>query len=103
MIVVGDSDALLSRLKYLLRTGHKPIAFVLGSGLTRGSVPGVDRLVTAMRNSLQDDQDFSRFDRAVAASTPAERYQRAAEFIFLNRDQAMLNRIIRLAVLAVLC
>lgn len=97
---IGSSEDLSSRLRYLVNSGKKPIAFVVGSGLTRGSVPGVERLVQAMRNALQDPEDVARFDTEVTAAQWGERYQQAADFLIRNRDQDLLNRVIRLAVLS---
>ncbi|HEV2784453.1 MAG TPA: SIR2 family protein [Actinophytocola sp.] len=96
---IGDEVALRSRLLYLLKESEKPIAFVVGSGLTVGTVPGVGEMVTSMRKSLEDPDDMARFDAAVNQTVPSQRYQKAAEFIFLNRGQKLLNRIIRLSVL----
>ncbi|WP_222266950.1 P-loop NTPase [Modestobacter marinus] len=53
-----------------------------------------------MRASLEDNHDQERFDSKVgAATTWAEKYQEAAEFVYLNRDQDLLNSIIRRATL----
>lgn len=95
----GSTDDLLSRLRYTINQGKKPIAFVAGSGLTRGTVPGVERLVRSMRSALQDENDAARFDREVDANDWGARYQQAADFLVRNRDQDLLNRLIRLAVL----
>ena len=99
MPTTGSTEDLLSRLRYTINRGTKPIAFVAGSGLTRGTVPGVERLVRSMRSALQDENDAARFDREVDASDWGARYQQAADFLVRNRDQDLLNRLIRLAVL----
>lgn len=96
----GSSDDLLSRLRYLVNSGKKRIAFVVGSGLTRGTVTGVEAMVRAMRSALEDDGDARRFDVEVNGAEWGARYQQAADFLIRNRDQDLLNRVIRLAVLS---
>jgi|GEM_PF-6058456 len=99
MITVGTADAFVSRFRYLLGEVDKPIAFVVGSGLTRGTVAGVDRIVTAMRAALSSPQDQERFDIEVVGPSWGDRYQQAAQFLLVNRGQDLINRIIRAAVL----
>jgi hypothetical protein len=96
---VGSTEDLISRIRYAINQGKKPIAFVAGSGLTRGTVPGVEQLVRSMRSALQDESDAARFDREVSDNDWGGRYQQVADFLVRNRDQDLLNRLIRLAVL----
>jgi hypothetical protein len=97
--VIAQSEDFVSKMRYLLKDAGRPITFIVGSGLTRGNVPGVESLVRAMRASLEDDRDQRRFDSKVAGPSWGDKYQQAAEFLFVNRDQQLLNRIIRTAVL----
>jgi hypothetical protein len=99
LITVSDEDAFVSRIRYLLTDVDKPVAFVAGSGLTRGNVAGVQQLVAAMRASLGDDADRARFDGEVVGPTWGDKYQQAAKFLLANRDLALINRVIRAAVL----
>ena len=99
MLPVGSLDDLVSKVRYSIGSGSRPIAFMIGSGLTRGTVADVDLLVQSMRSALQNEADYQRFDIAVGSKAGGERYQRASEFLILNRDQKLLNRVIRLAVL----
>ncbi len=100
MTLVGSVADLSARLRHVLIRGDRPVAWVLGSGVTVGTIPGVERLVGAMRAALQDQEDQVRFDAAVIGGTWGERYQQASQFLLLNRDQDLINRVIRLAVLS---
>jgi hypothetical protein len=98
-VQIGSADDLVSRLKWLLLKGEKPVAFITGAGVSLGAVDGVGAILAAMRGSLGDDEDIQRFDREVTAPTDSEKYQQAAGFLLRNRDQDLLNKIIRLAVM----
>ncbi|MFI7483611.1 SIR2 family protein [Kocuria sp. M1R5S2] len=99
MDITANADDFVSRLHYLLATAEKPVAFVVGSGMTRGTVPGVADLLRSMREALNNKRDERRFDAAIEGTSGGEAYQRAARFIFNNRGQGFINRIVRLAVM----
>lgn len=94
----GDQASLCEQLRHNIERGSKPIAFIVGSGLTCGSVPGVQWYVDKMHSDFTGEA-LDRFNEKVAGLTPAESYQQAAEFAKMNRSQDWLNRLIRLGVL----
>jgi hypothetical protein len=57
-------------------------------------------MVRAMRGALEDKDDALRFDAELADLSGGDRYQQAASFLARNRGQDLVNRVIRLAVLA---
>ncbi|MGW6919005.1 P-loop NTPase [Kitasatospora sp. NPDC054939] len=99
MFMISDRISLISKLRDQLASGDREIVFVVGSGLTRGTVPGVNRLIDFMRSSLKYQDDQLRFDEFVGDPSGAGAYQRAAAFIHSSRSLRLLNNIIRVAVL----
>lgn len=98
----SDCDGLRAKLDHKLRYPWQPIAFVVGSGLTCGTIPGVSRIVSAMRTYVSGDPSdpdiVKRFDASVTGQTASERYQQAASFLFHNKEQRAVNEIIRACV-----
>jgi hypothetical protein len=107
MIEIYDADRLAEQLIYRIGPGSdRKIAFVVGSGLTRPSIPDVAEYIHAMRASLDDTtrvgglvKAFEAFDMAVDDHLSSVKYQRAASFIQGSRGHERLNEIIRIGVL----
>lgn len=97
----GKQSDLIELLRHNVKKGQKPIAFVVGSGLTRDSVPGVKWYVDQIRSAFVDAVR-ERFDHEVVGPTQAEMYQQATLFVKRNRGQGWLNLLIRLGVLRAL-
>jgi hypothetical protein len=104
----SDADGLLEHLTHRISgASDKRVAFVVGSGLTRDVIPGVDGYIQAMRASLEEEMArlgrnsriLENFDRDVSGSVPSHKYQQAASFLQHNRGQEWLNKVIRLGVL----
>ncbi|MET7476882.1 hypothetical protein ABZT17_21265 [Streptomyces sp. NPDC005648] len=98
----GNSFHLREQLLYKIRSASKghQVAFVVGSGLTRETVPGVSEYVAMMRKSLESEPWLSaRFDEEITGPTWTEKYQQAAAFISHVKDQDHLNQIIRKGVI----
>ncbi|WP_152351307.1 P-loop NTPase [Brachybacterium subflavum] len=78
----------------------RPLALLLGSGISTPSVPGVEKIAIAIRKSL-DVGDRQEYDEYLsAASSSGEKYQRAFQFLSLRRPREYLDRIIASAVLS---
>ncbi|WP_406269897.1 SIR2 family protein [Streptomyces sp. NBC_00191] len=91
----GDMNALLERVNYKVRQGRKRCAFVVGSGLTRGEVPGTEEMIGVLRRHLGDAKTRRHFDLSITASIPSEKYQQAAAFARQYRGQEFLNDVVR--------
>ncbi len=97
---VGDQTSFSNRLVSSFREGDRRIAFVVGSGLSAGSVPSVPAMVERMRDAVGPDlrRDFDRSVKMGQDDSGSE-YRKAAEFVYLNSGRIVLNRVIRDAVL----
>ncbi|MEU2280708.1 SIR2 family protein [Streptomyces sp. NPDC013178] len=95
----GEEKELVYRLRSLLSETDKPVAFIVGSGVSIGAVDGVGAIVRDMRRRIGDPGETALFDAKVTGPTDGERYQQGAEFAQNNRDQDWLNLVIRHAVL----
>ncbi|MFE2532564.1 SIR2 family protein [Streptomyces sp. NPDC059371] len=100
-MTIGDQDLLKDKIVWKVRNpdNDQRISFVVGSGLTRGPVPGVAEYVRKFRRNLDTSEARTRFDTSVAGTKGAEAYQRAAAYIELSKDRNFLTRLVRLGVL----
>lgn len=103
MVYTGAMDDLVSRIAYSLGNsdGGRPIAFLTGSGLSRGAVPMSDQIVTQIRKSIVEEADLRAFDEHVAkANDDGERYQQAFQWLGIRRDPGFRDRVIQIATLS---
>ncbi|MEU9088189.1 SIR2 family protein [Streptomyces sp. NPDC048357] len=98
-IKAGEEKALIYRLRSLLTERSRPVAFIVGSGISAGAVDGVRAIVASMRTMIGDPGEVALFDGRVTGPSDAEKYQQAADFALEFRDQDWLNLVIRQAVL----
>lgn len=98
MVEFGDQKALGSQLLHHFESEEKPITFIVGSGLTCNTVPGVQWYVDRMRSRFTGDE-LDDFDGQVQGPTQAQKYQQAAKFAKTHRNQRWLNAIIGWGVL----
>ncbi|MFF4429177.1 SIR2 family protein [Streptomyces sp. NPDC001513] len=98
-IKAGEEKALIYRLRSLLTERSRPVAFIVGSGISAGAVDGVRAIVASMRTMIGDPGEIALFDGRVTGPSDAEKYQQAADFALEFRDQDWLNLVIRQAVL----
>ncbi|WP_328550293.1 SIR2 family protein [Streptomyces sp. NBC_00366] len=100
-MTIGDQDLLKDKIVWKVRNrdNKQRISFVVGSGLTRGPVPGVADYVKKFRRHLDTPQARTKFDTSVGGAKGAEAYQRAAAHIELSKDRSFLTRLVRLGVL----
>ncbi|MBT2403546.1 MULTISPECIES: SIR2 family protein [unclassified Streptomyces] len=108
MIEIHDADLLAEQLIYRIGPrSNRKISFVVGSGLTRPSIPDVAEYIHAMRSSLEHDKahlvglgrTLDSFDESLDDHLSSVKYQRAATFIQGSRGHELLNEIIRIGVL----
>ncbi|MGW2918980.1 P-loop NTPase [Streptomyces angustmyceticus] len=95
----GQEKALISRLTSLLTEGNRPVAFIVGSGVSAGAVDGVPAIVDSMRTMIGAPGEIADFDTRVTGPSDAEKYQQAAEFAEEYRGPDWINIVIRQAVL----
>lgn len=94
-----------ARLKFAVSeadssSANRPLALLLGSGISTPSVPGVEKIAMAIRKSL-DAADRQEYDEYLSASqSSGERYQRAFQFLSMRRPREYLDRIIASSVLS---
>jgi len=85
MVYTGSSDDLVARISYSLTKavdGARPLAFLTGSGVSRGAVPMSGQIVSRIRKSITEDDDVAAFDAHLAgASDDGERYQQAFQWL----------------------
>ncbi|WP_354395774.1 SIR2 family protein [Streptomyces atratus] len=98
-IKLGEETALVCRLRSLLTESNRPVAFIVGSGVSAGAVDGVGAIVGSMRGMLGNPREIDLFDEQVTGPSDVERYQQAAGFAEEYRGQDWLNIVIRQAVL----
>ncbi|MGW2744988.1 P-loop NTPase [Streptomyces sp. NPDC001450] len=92
-------DRLISRLTHTLTEGSRKVAFITGSGVSVGAVPGVDGIVAHMHAVPSSFNDQLQFKRALKGLSGGEKYQQAADVLKELRGQDGLNLAIRRAVL----
>lgn len=99
----GSATDFLARIRFSLSESNedqRPLALLLGSGVSLPHVPGVKKITMAIRRSLEES-DHRDFDEYLAeASNPGERYERAFQFLSFRRPGTYRDRIIRHAVLS---
>lgn len=90
MIEIHNANLLADQLIYRIGPeSDRKISFVVGSGLTRPSIPDVAEYIHAMRSSLDRGTahlvglggTLDAFDESLDAHLPSVKYQRAASFI----------------------
>lgn len=100
----GSSDDLVARIVYSLTKavdGARPIAFLTGSGLSRGAVPMSAQIVEQIRKSIDDDADVRAFDEHLAAAKDdGEKYQQAFQWLGIRRDPGFRDKVIQIATLS---
>lgn len=96
----GSLSDLMSRLRATARDGNsRPLAILAGSGLTSGSVPGVNEILNSVRNAL-DPLDRPDLDSKLKeAKDDSEKYQSAFTFLSLRQPPGVRDRLIQLATL----
>ena len=97
----GDLNDLVARLTTTVtaREETRPVALLAGSGLTRGAVPGVVEIITAIRRYLNDDEKADFDKRLAVHAEPGLKYQEAFTFLSLRRAPHLRDRVIRLCTL----
>ncbi|MFC6079657.1 P-loop NTPase [Sphaerisporangium aureirubrum] len=97
----GKENDLCARIAASLRKGKeaRPLALLVGSGLSRPAVPGVPEIVKAVRASL--GEEAAELDSSLeGAVDEGEMYRRAFAFLGRRRDPEERDKIIRLCVLS---
>lgn len=98
----GSSQDLVARIAYSLAKtdGARPIAFLTGSGLSRGAVPMSAQIVAQIRKSITEDDDLRAFDDHLeGAKDDGEKYQQAFQWLGIRRDPGFRDRVIQIATL----
>ena len=98
----GSMDDLVARIAFSLGKSEssRPIAFLTGSGVSRGSVPMSAQIVEQIRKSIADDVDLAAFDDHISkAKDDGERYQQAFQWLGIRRDPGFRDRVIQIATL----
>ncbi|MEU0597815.1 SIR2 family protein [Streptomyces sp. NPDC006393] len=90
---------LVSRLRHELTEGTRKVAFITGSGVSLGAIPGVDGIVDHMSAIPSDFDDKLMFKRELKNRSGGDKYQAAAALLKDIRGQDGLNLAIRRAVL----
>ena len=94
-------DTLAHRLRSaLIEEDGKPLAFVIGSGVTAGPVADTKGMLAIFAKVVGDDErDSADFLRVLEEAAPHARYQTACRFIIDRKGRKFLNRAVRIAVL----
>ncbi|MGP5611627.1 P-loop NTPase [Brachybacterium alimentarium] len=77
----------------------RPLALLLGSGVSIPSIPSVEKIAFAIRSSLspEDRPEYDEF--LIDSPTSGEKYQRAFQFLSMRRPREFRDRIITSSVL----
>lgn len=92
----GNLRDLVSRIKYNVKHGDesRPIALLVGSGLTSPAVPGVTQIVMSIRKAI-DEEDRSEFDSEISKQDDSgHKYQAAFSFLSRRMPPVMSDRVI---------
>ena len=99
----GNLEDFLARVEYGLNPEEednvRPVALLIGSGLSLPAVPGVTKIVSTIRKTLPDS-DRAEFDEEISRQAGSgEQYQAAFQFLGRRRPPTVRDRIIQGTVL----
>lgn len=101
----GNMKDFIARVQFALQPDDmspktRPLALLLGAGISVPSVPGVTQITMAIRKSLNEPDRPEFDDFLAAAGSSGEKYQRAFQYLARRRPPEYRNRIIQSSVLS---
>jgi hypothetical protein len=91
----GDQDDLLARLKASVAERDRPLAVLVGAGVSVGSIPGVGQTVNVIRASLDADEAILLDQRLAGLSQDTARYQESFDFLTKRKTPRHRDRVVQ--------